>query len=77
MTRRVVITGYGLISPIGNNPEKFWRSLEDGQSGIELLQSIPPEHLPSKYGGEARDFSGQIGHTTGLPPFTSMIAPQM
>ena len=32
MTNRVVITGYGITSPIGNTPEEFWANLEAGNS---------------------------------------------
>ena len=32
--RRVVITGYGLVSPIGNNAQQSWNSLIEGKSGI-------------------------------------------
>ena len=31
---RVVVTGYGLTSPIGNTPEEFWNSLQTGKIGI-------------------------------------------
>ena len=31
---RVVVTGYGLTSPIGNTPEEFWNNLKDGNIGI-------------------------------------------
>lgn len=58
--RRIVITGMGAISPIGNSAEDIWRSLNDAISGIDVLQRVPPDHLPSKVGGEARQFTGQI-----------------
>src|SRR5678816_413945 len=60
MSRRVVITGFGFASPLGNTPEKLWQALSTGQSGIALLKSIPPDRLPTKFGGEARDFTGAI-----------------
>ena len=58
--RRVVVTGLGLVSPLGNTPEKLWRALATGQSGIGPLQSIPTDRLPTKFGGEAREFTGSI-----------------
>jgi len=58
--RRVVITGLGLISPLGISPDKMWEALRAGQSGIATLQSLPVENMPSKVGGEARDFTGEI-----------------
>jgi nodulation protein E len=46
MTRRVVITGLGVISPIGNDKKKFWQSLKLGKSAIGPLDaSIPPTNI--------------------------------
>lgn len=59
-TRRVVITGAGLISPLGNSPESLWESLTHGRSGVARLRSIPTDHLPVVYGAEARQFTGDI-----------------
>ena len=36
--RRVVITGIGLISPLGNSPEKMWEALASGTSGVRELE---------------------------------------
>ncbi len=58
--RRVVITGMGVICPLGNSPETLWSALSAGESGIEFLKRIPDVHLPSKIGGEARFFNGDI-----------------
>ena len=60
MSRRVVVTGLGLVSPLGNSPDKLWQAISTGQSGIVPLQSIPAEALPTKFGGEAREFTGSI-----------------
>ncbi len=60
MSRRVVITGIGVVSPLGNSPEKVWAALAAGQSGVRELTSIPVEAFPIRYGGEARDFTGSI-----------------
>ncbi len=56
--RRVVITGMGLISPLGNNPAALWSAIEEGRSGIGPLRSIAGEALPVRFGGEAWDFGG-------------------
>jgi 3-oxoacyl-[acyl-carrier-protein] synthase II len=60
MSRRVVITGLGLISPLGNSPEKLWQSLSSGTSGVRELTQIPAAAFPVKAGAEARDFTGSI-----------------
>jgi len=60
-SRRVVITGMGLVSPLGNCCESLWKSLSGGQSGIRALERIPTDHFPSDIGGECRQFSGAIG----------------
>lgn len=57
MERRVVITGTGVISPIGNNTETFWKNLLDGVCGIDFISSIPTDDLPVKIAGEVRDFN--------------------
>ncbi len=58
--RRVVITGAGLISPLGNNVNDLWNHLSLGKSGVDFLQALPPHTLPTHIGGEARDFTGHI-----------------
>jgi 3-oxoacyl-[acyl-carrier-protein] synthase II len=60
MSRRVVITGQGLVSPLGNSPAQLWDALIAGRSGIGPLTSVPASALPTRYGGEARDFTGAI-----------------
>ena len=40
MTRRVVITGLGVISPVGQSPAEFFNNLLAGRSGIKRLQSL-------------------------------------
>jgi len=60
MSRRVVITGIGLASPLGNSPDRLWQALSSGTSGVRELTSIPVEAFPVKFGAEARDFTGAI-----------------
>lgn len=57
----VVITGYGLISPLGNSPESYWNALREGRGGITPLGS-PYEFLPTKVAGQAREFTGDIAN---------------
>ena len=59
-SRRVAVTGMGVISPLGNSPDAIWDALCAGESGVDFLQRVPGDHLPSKIGGEARSFTGSI-----------------
>ncbi|HEY2895397.1 MAG TPA: beta-ketoacyl-[acyl-carrier-protein] synthase family protein [Pirellulales bacterium] len=59
-SRRVVITGMGVISPMGNTTEALWQSLLAGRSAVGPIQSFPVDHLPTKFAAEARDFTGSI-----------------
>jgi len=55
-TRRVVVTGIGVVSPIGNNPDEFWDSLAAGRSGIGRITAFDPSEFPSQIAGELKDF---------------------
>jgi 3-oxoacyl-[acyl-carrier-protein] synthase II len=59
-SRRVVITGIGLISPLGNTVEEVWQHLASGTSGVAPLVAVPADYLPTSFAAEARDFSGTI-----------------
>lgn len=52
---RIVITGLGVVSPVGIGNDAFWASLQENRSGVDFL-SIPHEGLPSAFGAEVRDF---------------------
>ena len=54
--RRVVITGIGVLSPIGLNLDSFWSSLIAGQSGIDTITSLDPSDFYCQIGGEVREF---------------------
>ncbi len=55
--RRAVITGLGLISPIGADPQAFWASLLAGRTGIRAISSFDTTHLPVRIAGEVTDFN--------------------
>ena len=57
MNKRVVITGMGVISPVGNDIQTYWNSLLEGVCGIDFIKSIPTEDLPVKIGGEIKNFN--------------------
>ena len=59
--RRVVITGLGLISPLGNTIESFWDALISGRSGITRgARVFPGALLQMPWAAEAREFTGDI-----------------
>ena len=53
---RAVVTGVGVVSPIGIGKERFWDSLVNNRTGIDVLQSLASEDLPSPFGAEVTDF---------------------
>jgi len=56
---RIVITGLGLITPVGAGRETFWQAILAGRSGIGPVGSFDTSELPSHLGAEVRDFSPQ------------------
>ncbi len=56
MGKRAVITGMGVVSPIGIGREENWQSLIRGTSGIERFSRLNPEHLPVHIGAEVKNF---------------------
>ncbi len=56
MDRRVVITGMGVISPVGNDLTTFWENLVAGKSGVGLIESMDTSEYGCKIGAEVKDF---------------------
>ena len=56
MKRRVVITGLGAITPIGNNTESFWEGIKLGKNGIDEISLFNAENLKVKMAAEVKDF---------------------
>ena len=56
MERRVVITGLGTISPVGNTVADFWESLKTGKSGLNFIQGYDDVDLPVRIVGQVKDF---------------------
>jgi 3-oxoacyl-[acyl-carrier-protein] synthase II len=54
--RRVVITGMGAITPLGNDFETFWSNLKNGVSGIHKIESFDTSAYDCRIGGEVRGF---------------------
>lgn len=57
--RRVVVTGLGCISPVGNNVQDSWNNLLAGQSGIDHISSFDASTLACQFAGEVRGFNIQ------------------
>ena len=56
MTRRVVITGTGLLTAVGKDVQSSWASLLEGRSGIDTIRSFDPSDYPVRFAGEVSDF---------------------
>lgn len=56
MTRRVVITGLGILAPNGNGKEAYWEALINGRSGIKRIASFDPSPFNTQIAGEVKDF---------------------
>lgn len=54
--RRVVITGIGVVTPIGIGKDAFWQSLRNGRSGISRITAFDPTPFTTQFAGEIRDF---------------------
>ena len=54
--RRVVVTGLGAVTPIGNDVNTFWQNLLGGVCGIDFITSFPTDDIPVKIAGEIKDF---------------------
>ena len=57
MENRVVITGLGVVSPVGNNVTDFWNSLVEGKCGIDLIKGLEEYELPVSVAGQVKDFN--------------------
>lgn len=57
MNRRVVITGLGAVTPIGNNIKEFWNGLKEGTVGIDRITKFDTENFEVKLAGELKNFN--------------------
>ncbi len=55
--RRVVVTGLGMLSPVGNTVESTWKALLAGQSGISLIDHFDTSAYATKFAGLVKDFN--------------------
>jgi 3-oxoacyl-[acyl-carrier-protein] synthase II len=59
MARSVVITGAGIVSPIGSGKDKFWDSLVTGTSGVDRITKFDASEFDCKIAAEVTDFDPQ------------------
>lgn len=57
MKRRVVITGLGAVTPIGNTIESFWNAAKEGKNGIDKISFFDTENFKVKVAAEVKDFA--------------------
>lgn len=55
-TRRVVVTGMGAITPIGNTVEEFWKGIQEGKCGIDTITQFDTEGFKAKLAAEVKDY---------------------
>ena len=66
--RRVVVTGLGAITPIGNDVKTYWEKLLKGESGIDTIRAFATDDHAVKIAGEVKDFHPE----EKIPPKTSI-----
>ena len=59
MTRRVVVTGMGVITPVGNDEESMWNAVREGKTGIARIRSFDPSELDTQIAAEVKDFDAE------------------
>jgi len=56
LNRRVVVTGLGLVTPVGNSVEATWSALMAGRSGVDFIKKFDVEKFPVRFAAEVKDF---------------------
>ena len=56
MERRVVITGIGAITPIGNTADEFWKGIKEGKCGVDEIKSFDTTNFKVKLAAEVKDY---------------------
>ena len=58
MRKRVVITGFGCTSPVGNDPISLWKNISEGRSGVDYITHYDPSEYKTKIAAEVKGFDG-------------------
>ena len=56
MTRRVVVTGIGMVTPLGNDLNTTWNNIKEGNSGVAYTTIFDASKFPTKFCAEVKDF---------------------
>lgn len=59
MERRVVVTGYGVVSPLGNNVDTLWSNIKAGNSGVKKIESDDFKEINTRIAGKISDFPAE------------------
>ncbi|WP_391206955.1 beta-ketoacyl-ACP synthase II [Psychrobacillus sp. L4] len=59
MERRVVVTGYGVVSPLGNDVDTLWNNVKQGTSGIKKVEEDEFKEINTQIAGTVKDFSAE------------------
>ena len=55
--KRVVVTGMGAITPLGNSLDEFWKNIVDGKSGVGLITKFDTTNFKTKFAAEVKTFN--------------------
>ena len=55
--KRVVVTGVGAITPVGNNSETFWKSIKEGVCGVDKVTLFDASEYKTQIAGEVKNFN--------------------
>jgi len=58
--KRVVVTGMGAITPLGNTVEEFWKNIIAGKSGVGLITKFDTTHFKTKFAAEVKGFNASV-----------------
>lgn len=56
-SRRVVVTGIGVLTPIGNTVDEMWKNMLEGKSGVDLITKFDTKDFSTKFACEVKDFN--------------------
>jgi 3-oxoacyl-[acyl-carrier-protein] synthase II len=68
MRRRVVVTGMGCVTPVGNSITDFWKALRESQSGVGQITHFDASRFPTRFAAEVKNFDLQ-SYVENIEPF--------